>query len=56
MGKPVSYLLAIIEIIGIVLILWLIPSETSTQIIIKTAVGLVWLFLFFFFRKKYNKK
>ena len=56
MEKKVSYLLTTIEVIGIVLLLWLFPTDTPTQIILKTVLGVVWIFAFYFFRKKYNKK
>ena len=56
MDKKVSYLLTTIEVVGIVLLLWLFPTDTTTQIIVKTVLGLAWIFAFYFFRRKYNRK
>ena len=56
MEKKVSYILAAIELIGLLLILWLFPADSSVLIVVKTALALVWIAAFFIFRKKYNKK
>ncbi len=56
MEKKVNIILTIVEAVGLVLFLWLVPAQTGTQIFIKTALVLVWFAIFFFVRKKFKLK
>lgn len=54
--KTLNIILAVVEAVGIVLFLWLIPAETGTQIVLKTLLVLVWFAVFFLIRKKFKFK
>ncbi len=51
MKKNAGVILSVLELVGLVVILFAMPAETTGQIIAKSAVGLIWLSAFFVFRK-----
>ena len=56
MKTNTKFILTLVDAIGLVLILFLIPAETTVQIIIKTAAVLVWFVLCYIFKKKFEAK
>ena len=56
MKKNMLIIITAAEVIGFLLISWLVPAETTGQIIGKTAAMLAWIGLSFWYRKKYLKK
>ena len=56
MKKNAGILMSVLESVGLVVILFVIPAETTGQIIAKSAVGLIWLSVFYLFRKCRSRK
>ena len=56
MKKNAGILMSVLEAAGLVVILFVIPAETTGQIIAKSAVGLIWLSVFYLFRKCRSRK
>lgn len=56
MKNPVNTLIAALELVGLFVINFLIPAETTGQIVGKVAVALVWMALSEIFRRRYLKK
>ena len=56
MKKNAVISLSILELVGLVVINFVMPAETTGQIIAKTAVGLIWLSAYFVYRKLRSSK
>lgn len=51
MKKNEAVLVSLLELVGLAAILFLMPAETTGQIIAKTALGLIWASAYFLYRK-----